>query len=120
MTQCLKFVIVRVSDCTRVSTTQNLWYPPPPHKYLTGSGISTRMTSEVGKIPEFRKISCLYHTTSSTANTCASVVTLGLVDKPCTGKNGVTAWPQNKPHDNQTTSMLQEVVGKQQVAQPDD
>ena len=23
--------------------------PPPSHKYFTGSGISTRMTSEVGK-----------------------------------------------------------------------
>ena len=29
--------------------------PPPSHKYFTGSGISTRMTSEVGKNPEFRK-----------------------------------------------------------------
>ena len=28
---------------------------PPSHKYFTGSGISTRMTSEVGKNPEFRK-----------------------------------------------------------------
>ena len=44
-------------------STHNLWYPrvhdhppPPPINIKPGSGISTGMTPEVVKIPEFRKI----------------------------------------------------------------
>ena len=50
--------------------------PPPSHKYFTGFGISTRMTSEVGKNPEFRKnpmpVSC-FKLPSNTPTTSVSV-----------------------------------------------
>ena len=33
---------------------------------------------------------------------------------PSCWHNGVTAWPQNKPRDNRTTIMPQEIVGRHQ------